>query len=94
MARLGREDSGTLSTGVLKAQAGIGAWLENMDINATCRMISYKVTLVRQGQDPIQVENTGARFTKETQALIDGVQSGDVFYFDEVKCRLYSENFE
>jgi hypothetical protein len=87
VARLGHENSGTLSTGVLKAQIGIGAWLENMDINATCRMISYKVTLVRQGQDPIQVENLGARFTKETQALIDSVQSGDVFFFEEVKCR-------
>jgi gliding motility-associated protein GldM len=87
IARLGKEDSGTLGTGVFKAQGGVGAWLDNFDFKATCQIEGFVMTRVAKRQDPVDATNPGARFGSAAQRLVDMASPGDIYYFENIKAR-------
>jgi len=82
-----RNKGGYMGSGEFKAQGGISAVITGVDICGNCEMISYEVTHSRKGQDPSTVTNMGARFTPQAQVLIQSAQSGDKYFFDEVKVK-------
>lgn len=87
VARLGKESSGLMGNGEFKAQAGVGAFLDNFDFDAVCKIQSFTLTRVPPRQDPIVVENEGARYESKASNLINAAKPGDVYYFDDVKAR-------
>ena len=87
IARLGREDSGALGTGAFRAQAGVGAWLDNFDFEATCKIEGFILTRVAKRQDPVDAVNGGARFGTQAQRLVDMASPGDIYYFENIKAR-------
>jgi len=87
IARLGKEDSGSLGTGAFRAQGGVGAWLDNFDFDARCQIEGFILTRVAKRQDPVDAVNSGARFGSQAQRLIDMASPGDIYYFENVKAR-------
>lgn len=79
--------SGSIPVGTFRAQGGLAAVLENLDIDAKCEMVSYKVIHLRRGQLVAEAENTGARYKPAAQAVIDAAMPGDTYIFDEIKTR-------
>ena len=86
-ARLGRLNSGSMGNGEFKAQAGVGAFLDNFDFDAVCRIQSFSLTRVPPRQDPIVAENEGARYQTKAANLVKAAKPGDTYYFDDVKAR-------
>jgi gliding motility-associated protein GldM len=87
IARLGRENSGMLGTGTFKAQGGVGAWLDNFDFEATCKIQTFIMTRVAPRQDAVDAPNSGARFGAAAQRLVDLASPGDTYYFEDIKAR-------
>ncbi len=87
VARLGKESSGLMGNGEFKAQAGVGAFLDNFDFEAVCRVQSFTLTRVPPRQDPIVAENEGPRYQTKAENLVKAAKPGDVYYFDDVKAR-------
>jgi hypothetical protein len=87
VARLGKESSGLMGNGEFKAQAGVGAFLDNFDFDAICKIQSFTLTRVPPRQDPIVAENEGPRYQQKADNLVKAAKPGDVYYFDDVKAR-------
>ena len=87
VARLGKESSGLMGNGEFKAQSGVGAFLDNFDFDAICRIQSFTLTRVPPRQDPIVAENEGPRYQTKADNLVKAAKPGDVYYFDDVKAR-------
>ncbi len=52
-----------------------------------CTLTTYDVTLVRGNDDAVSVRDTGLVFNARTLALMQTARRGDVFYFDNMRCR-------
>ena len=87
VARLGNKDSGALGTGEFKAQGGVGAWLDNFDFEAKCKVEGFILTRVAKRQDPVDAPNRGARFSGQAQRLVNMASPGDIYYFENVRAR-------
>lgn len=87
IARLGNKDSGALGTGEFKAQGGVGAWLDNFDFDAKCRIEGFIMTRVAKRQDPVDAPNRGARFSGNAARLQGMASPGDIYYFENIKAR-------
>ncbi len=82
-----RNRGGSMGSGEFRVQGGISAQITGMDICGDCSVVSYQITYSAQGQDPVTVTNTGGRFSPEARVLISKAQSGDQYFFDEVKVK-------
>jgi gliding motility-associated protein GldM len=87
IARLGNKDSGSLGTGEFKAQGGVGAWLDNFDFEAKCKIEGFIMTRVAKRQDPVDAINRGARFGGQASQLQKLANPGDIYYFENIKAR-------
>ena len=88
VVRLGAQHrSGSMGNGQFRAQGGLAAVIEGLDICALCDVVSYKVIHLRKGQLMAEVANTGARYEAAVQPVIDAARPGDTYIFDEVKVR-------
>jgi gliding motility-associated protein GldM len=87
VARLSKKSGGTMGNGEFKAQAGVGAFLDNFDFDATCKIQGYTLTFVAKRQDPVDSVNGGARYNEKSKRLVRQAKPGDIFYFDNVKAR-------
>lgn len=83
-ARLGRKNSGRLKLGELKTQMGIIVPIENFDIDAHCKVISFQLQIIR-GKDLIaEVANFGGKFEEKNKNLLLKVEKGDRIIVDEI----------
>ncbi len=83
-ARIGRINSGKIGLAEFKIQRGIIVPVENFDIDANYKVISYRLQIVR-GQDLIgEVFNTGGKFEEKARGLILKAESGDRIIVDEI----------
>ena len=87
IARLSKKSGGTMGNGEFKAQGGVGAFLDNFDFNATCKIQGYTLTYVAKRQDPVDSVNQGPRYNAKSKRLVNQAKPGDIFYFDNVKAR-------
>lgn len=87
LARLGKEDSGTIGNGTFKAQRGLVAWLDNFDFDARCDIQDYTLVYVAKRQDPVESDNLGGSFNDKSRRLVNQAKPGDIYYFDNVKAR-------
>ncbi len=87
IARLGNKNSGSLGSGEFKAQGGVGAWLDNFDFDARCRIEGFIMTRVAKRQDPVDAINRGAKFSGQASQLKNMAKPGDIYYFENVKAR-------
>ncbi len=87
MARLSKSSGGTMGNGEFKAQGGVGAFLDNFDFDAKCKIQGYTLTFVAKRQDPVDSVNQGARYNEKSKRLVMQAKPGDTFFFDNVKAR-------
>jgi hypothetical protein len=86
-ARLSEKAGGGMSPGEFKAQAGVGAFLDNFDFDAKCNIEGYQLVRVAKRADPEFATNKGGRYGDEAQRLVDKATAGDRFFYDNVKAR-------
>lgn len=79
--------SGSMGNGSFRAQGGLAANLEGLDICANCDVASYKVIHLRKGQLMAEVSNTGARYEAGVKPVIDAARPGDMYIFDDIKVK-------
>ncbi|MCB9296982.1 MAG: M48 family metalloprotease [Lewinellaceae bacterium] len=77
---------GALAAEVFKNTGGLSLH-SNSDFDADCSITFFSVVHVPKGQDPIESTNAGANYSEQTARLIRRAQAGDVYYFDNVRCR-------
>lgn len=70
-----------------KAAEGLMAPLQNFDFDAYCKIYEYRMTRVGKHEDPVESFNEGARFNSVSKKLIEKAKTGDIYYFDGVKCK-------
>ncbi|MBK7406859.1 MAG: gliding motility protein GldM [Saprospirales bacterium] len=87
VARLGNKEDGSMGNGEFKAQSGLIAWLDNFDFDAKCDIQGFKLVRVPKRQDPIEVLNSGGRYTGDAARIAEQAKPGDTFYFFDVKAR-------
>ena len=78
---------GDITAGVFRVQAGLIARLADFDFDCKCEIQGFTVTKIAKRADPVTVNNAGARFTDESQRLIQSARPGDIFIFSNVKAR-------
>ena len=76
-----------MGNGELNAQGSISAVLENFDFDARCDVVGFEVTYLAKRQDPFTMFNSGGRFNNEVSDFVKKAKPGDVYFFDEIKCR-------
>jgi hypothetical protein len=81
-----RERDDTIKQRVLKAQQGLYAEVENLDINARCPIISYEVT-VAQEDGRKSATNSVGNFSEASRELIGTVEPGDLVLFRHIRYR-------
>ena len=86
-ARLSKSSGGTMGNGEFKAQGGVGAFLDNFDFDATCKIMGYNLTYVAKRQDPVESVNAGPRYNAKSKRLVNLAKPGDIYYFDNVKAK-------
>ena len=87
MARLSKSSGGAMGNGEFKAQGGVGAFLDNFDFEANCKIQGYTLTYVAKRQDPVDSVNGGARYNAKSKRLVSQAKPGDIYYFDNVKAK-------
>ncbi len=87
VARLSKKSGGSMGNGEFKAQGGVGAFLDNFDFDATCKIQGYTLTFLAKRQDPVDSVNQGARYNEKSRRLVSKAKPGDTFFFDNVKAR-------
>ena len=87
VARLSKNSGGTMGNGEFKAQGGVGAFLDNFDFDAKCKIQGYILTKLAPRQDPIESNNAGARYNDKSSRLVKSAKPGDTYYFDNVKAK-------
>jgi gliding motility-associated protein GldM len=92
VARLSKKSSGTMGTGEFKAQGGVGAFLDNFDFDANCKIQGFTLVHVAARQDPVESINAGARYNSQSRRLVNKAKPGDIYYFDDVKARCPGDN--
>ena len=87
VARLSKSSGGTMGNGEFKAQGGVGAFLDNFDFDAVCKIQGYNLVYVAKRQDPVESINKGPRYNEKSKRLVKRAKPGDIYYFDNVKAR-------
>ncbi len=87
VARLSKSSGGSMGNGEFKAQAGVGAFLDNFDFDAKCKIAGYNLTYVAKRQDPVESVNGGPRYNAKSKRLVNQAKPGDIYYFDNVKAK-------
>jgi len=87
VARLSKSSGGAMGNGEFKAQGGVGAFLDNFDFDAVCKIQGFNLVYVAKRQDPVEAINKGARYNDKSKRLVKRAKPGDIYYFDNVKAR-------
>ncbi|MFT4758464.1 MAG: hypothetical protein ACI9XO_000876 [Paraglaciecola sp.] len=87
VARLSKSSGGAMGNGQFKAQGGVGAFLDNFDFEATCKIQGFNLVYVAKRQDPVEAINAGPRYGAQAKRLVNKAKPGDIYYYDNVKAR-------
>lgn len=93
VAMLGNKFQGTMSSGEFKANQGIIPRLEGFDFDAKCNIVSFRMVRSPKREDPRIAENNGGRYGSEAQNLVGMAKPGDMYFFEEVKCKCPGDKY-
>ena len=87
MPKLSNSRGGTMSAGEFKAQGGVRPVLEGFDFDAKCAMSGFRAVRIPKRQDPQLAQNPGGKFGADVAGIVRKAKPGDVFLFDNIKCK-------
>lgn len=90
VAKIAGKRGGRLASAAFKVQDVLVPDLEGFDFDARCNIGSF--TLIRSpkpgsGEDASISKNTGARFGGKVKSAVSRAKPGDLYVFDEIKCK-------
>jgi len=85
--KLSNSRGGTMSAGEFKAQGGVRPVLEGFDFDAKCAMSGFRAVRIPKRQDPQLAQNPGGKFGADVAGIVRKAKPGDVFLFDNIKCK-------
>jgi hypothetical protein len=87
VALLGDKFGGDIGVGQFREQAGVLAMLQHFDFDTRCQTTAYTVWRIQTDGTRRSVNNSGPRFSAETQELINLAMPGDIYIFENIKAR-------
>lgn len=78
---------GPMGNGEFKAQRALIPQLKNFDFDARCNIVGFQIIRAAKREDPQLNANVGGKFDNRTQALVSQAKPGDIFVFDNIKCK-------
>ena len=87
VAMLGGSTGGTIGSGNFRKQEGLQAILKEFEFNVQCEIVGFSISYIPKRADPIEVNNSGDRFTSAAQNLIKRAKPGDTYLFTNIKAR-------
>ena len=84
---LSKNRGGEIGSGEFKAQGGLIAQLEGFDFDAKCTIQGFNLVYVPKREDPIPAVNGGAKYTDQSQRLVQRAKPGDIYYFENIKAK-------
>ena len=86
-AMINFSSGGVIGVETFKQQKKVHANLQGWPLQEKCVVQSFVVTRQSKMKDPIEVKNEGENFSETTLELLEGLQSNDVIYFDQIRCK-------
>ena len=87
VAVLGANESGSIENGVMRAQRGVIARLDNFDFDARCNIAGFNLVRVARREDPEMALNPGGTLAGDAKRLIGMAKPGDRFFFENVRAK-------
>jgi len=87
MAQIGFLSGGATSIGYFEHQKMITAHLVGWPLEEKCVVQDFVMTIQSKGSDPVEVINEGEYFNATSLNFMKIIKSGDVVYFDQVRCK-------
>jgi len=78
---------GSIGNGELRAQLALIPTLEGFDFDARCNIVGFQIIRSAKRSDPELNANKGGKFDQQTKALVNKAKPGDIFVFDNIKCK-------
>ncbi|MFK8007090.1 MAG: GldM family protein [Saprospiraceae bacterium] len=87
ISKIGFLSGGAVSIGYFEHQKKITANLQGWPLEEKCVVQGFAMTIQSKGADPVEVINEGEYFNATSLDLMEVIKSGDVVYFDNIKCK-------
>lgn len=85
VAMIGGKKGGSINKSVLAAQSSVNSIMENFDFELFFRVKSFRMTLIRRGKDPIEMDARDSRLTADMKRAIRSAGPGSKVYFEYIK---------
>lgn len=87
ISKIGFLSGGTASIGYFEHQKKITADLISWPLEEKCVVEGFAMTIQSKGSDTVEVINEGEYFSATSLSLLEVIKSGDIVYFDNIKCK-------
>jgi gliding motility-associated protein GldM len=88
VAKIANMKGGPINKNTLAAQSAIIPVMEGFDFELFPRVTGFKVTIVKRGKDPIEIESNSNLLTQSMKDAILGSPLGTKIYFEYIKASL------
>lgn len=86
VAKVANKKGGTVSAAAFRAQLGVAAGFENLDIQAPFRVKTFKIVLLRQSGSWQEFStNSGPYFSENMQNAIQTIEAGDRIFITDMR---------
>lgn len=89
--RLGYKKSGPIGLGEFKAQRGLIAWIDHLDMDAKGQVVQFQVQLIRHREAYYVQKNIGGRFEESVTKAFGQLEPGDQVHFSKIRVRMPGE---
>ncbi len=84
---LSNKVGGPMGNGEFRAQQALIPTLRGFDFDARCSIVGFQIIRSAKRSDPEFNPNKGGKFDANTKALVNKAKPGDIFVFDNIKCK-------
>ncbi|MDH3649818.1 MAG: gliding motility protein GldM [Saprospiraceae bacterium] len=84
---LSGKPGGSMGNGEFRAQGALIPTLQGFDFDARCNIVGFTLIRSAKREDPQTALNKGGKFGQQSAALKTMAKPGDIYVFDNVKCR-------
>jgi gliding motility-associated protein GldM len=85
VAMIGGKKGGSINKSVLAAQSSVNSIMENFDFELYFKVKSFRMTLIRRGKDPVEMDAKSSRITADMKRAIRKAGPGSKVYFEYIK---------
>jgi hypothetical protein len=87
VAMISNSKGGPINKNLLAAGTLIPV-LENFDFELFFKIISFKITVIQTGKDPIEIEGQGNQLTQQMRDAVSKLRGGSKVYIEYIKAKM------